>query len=455
VLTAGGPAQVLEVEVKRTGDGPVRVEVEPPAGVEARPTQAELGAGQSTARFELVAAPAAVAWSDRARVTARAGDAAPLVRYVPVVIRKLDFRPTLAAPGEVALMDGQRRTVPVRIDRAGGYRGPLTLTLLESPVLEPATVTVPAGAAEAELPLTARPDAPAGPATVRVRATAPDAGLDHDLPLVVRVLDLKLVRTFTGHGGRVNCVAVAHDGRLALSGGADGTVRLWEVATGREKWKADAHPGGVLSVAFSAEGRQALSGGADKSVQLWDVGGGKSRPFEKEHGGDVWLVHFADSKTAISVSADKTVHWVVATGRPRMVPDGKRDLILGQKMKPDVAAGEALLPATKVPSAASDYLLAGWGTDMLEVYRRGLTRPQARLRAGGAIRVMALSADGKRALTYGEDKQIRLWEVRPPRSVQGFPWAPEVEVTSAAFTPDGTVLLGGADGTVKLWQLPP
>jgi hypothetical protein len=30
-----------------------------------------------------------------------------------------------------------------------------------------------------------------------------------------------------------------------------------------------------------------------------------------------------------------------------------------------------------------------------------------------------------------------------------------VEVASAAFTPDGSVLLGGADGTVRLWQLPP
>jgi hypothetical protein len=41
------------------------------------------------------------------------------------------------------------------------------------------------------------------------------------------------------------------------------------------------------------------------------------------------------------------------------------------------------------------------------------------------------------------------------RPVQGFPWTPESEPTAAALDIDGRhLLLGGADGTIKLWRLP-
>ena len=54
-----------------------------------------------------------------------------------------------------------------------------------------------------------------------------------------------------------------------LSGGADQTVRLWHMGTGKELCRFFGHLNYVDCVAFSPDGRFALSGGGDKTVRLW------------------------------------------------------------------------------------------------------------------------------------------------------------------------------------------
>src|SRR5262249_39190580 len=79
------------------------------------------------------------------------------------------------------------------------------------------------------------------------------------------------VRRFTGHTDEVLCVALSPDGRYALSGGKDRSVRLWDVPTGKELKRFDGHREAVWCVAFSPSGRRALSGGDDRTVLLWDL----------------------------------------------------------------------------------------------------------------------------------------------------------------------------------------
>jgi WD40 repeat protein len=69
----------------------------------------------------------------------------------------------------------------------------------------------------------------------------------------------------------VESVAFSPDGRLLASGSWDNTIKLWDVATGREVRTLTGHTDTVNSVAFSPDGRLLASGSYDNTIKLWDI----------------------------------------------------------------------------------------------------------------------------------------------------------------------------------------
>jgi WD40 repeat protein len=63
------------------------------------------------------------------------------------------------------------------------------------------------------------------------------------------------------------------DGRSLIFGGGDGALRLWEVASGRERHSFAGNAGYIYSVAISPDGRTAASASNEAPVFLWDVYG--------------------------------------------------------------------------------------------------------------------------------------------------------------------------------------
>ena len=64
-------------------------------------------------------------------------------------------------------------------------------------------------------------------------------------------------------------VSLSADGRYAFTGGADGTARLWDVATGKELRRFAGHKAVVFGAAISADGSLVATGGYDGTVRLW------------------------------------------------------------------------------------------------------------------------------------------------------------------------------------------
>ncbi|GAB1204176.1 hypothetical protein APSETT445_002825 [Aspergillus pseudonomiae] len=82
------------------------------------------------------------------------------------------------------------------------------------------------------------------------------------------------VRMFTGHTGNITALACSRDGKLLASADDHGSILLWDLAPGRLLKRMRGHgKGGIWSLSWSVESTVLVSGGADGTVRVWDVTG--------------------------------------------------------------------------------------------------------------------------------------------------------------------------------------
>ena len=118
----------------------------------------------------------------------------------------------------------------------------------------------------------------------------------------------------------VNAVAVTADGKRAISGSNDKTLKVWDLTTGKEQFTLNGHRESVYAVAVTADGKQAISGSLDNTLKVWDLTTGKEEFTLKGHSNSVNAVAVtADGKRAISGSDDNTLKvWDLTTWKGRI-----------------------------------------------------------------------------------------------------------------------------------------
>ncbi len=130
----------------------------------------------------------------------------------------------------------------------------------------------------------------------------------------------KELRRLTGHAYAVTSLAFLPGGEALISGSPDGTLRLWDVATGRERLCLRRSPeqglGGFNGLSLSPDGRFVASAGQDRAVRVWELATGQEVRAFRGHQGEVYAVAFApDGKALASGGRDSTVLVWDAGGR--------------------------------------------------------------------------------------------------------------------------------------------
>ncbi len=82
------------------------------------------------------------------------------------------------------------------------------------------------------------------------------------------------VRVFHAHSGAVWAVAFSPDSHHLASAGSDGAIRLWDPATGQPTHTLHGHTRAVWAVAFSPDGHHLASASDDGAIRLWDLTNG-------------------------------------------------------------------------------------------------------------------------------------------------------------------------------------
>jgi WD40 repeat protein len=91
------------------------------------------------------------------------------------------------------------------------------------------------------------------------------------------------------HSGPVSSLVFTPDGETLISGSGDGLVRLWDVASGKERRRLRGHRGRVLCLALSPDGKTLASGSDDSTIGLWAVADGRPLRLLKGSHGWVWV----------------------------------------------------------------------------------------------------------------------------------------------------------------------
>ncbi|MFI5666447.1 hypothetical protein [Streptomyces sp. NPDC051704] len=257
----------------------------------------------------------------------------------------------------------------------------------------------------------------------------------------------------TGFTGAVHTVAFRPGPGAALlaAGGADGSVRLWDLA-GPGHPLAYAQPltgsaGPVFGLAFTADGAHLVAGSQDRSTRVWEVPAPGSAPAPPAVVGGAPAAPDGPASYVNAVACSPDGQWLATGSADNQVRlyDAHTRVLAGVFPHPGPVTSLSFHPGGRqLVTAAADGTVRLW-----QLPPRPLRGFQ------GTVNAIGYAPDGKLLAVAGRD--VQLWDVSDPwfpRPVGPPLTNPTGYSATVSFTPDGrTLAVGGREGKMWLWDL--
>lgn len=247
-------------------------------------------------------------------------------------------------------------------------------------------------------------------------------------------------------------VAVGPGGGVAVTGGLDGVVRVWDLVSRRPGRPLAQLGGEVRSVALSPDGTAVAATSSTGDVGQWSVPSGTRLPTASAgsdpnttHRGSVRAVAYSPDGTLLATAGQDGLVIVreARSGRARHVLTGYRDWLDALAFTPD---GTTLVAAGgRTEGRSTDRRILLWDVDSGRLRAQLPGHPDA-------VRALAVDPTGSVLASAGAEGTVRLWSL-PGGRLQRTIAAHDGRIFGLAFSPDGSrIATAGRDHTVRVWD---
>ena len=296
---------------------------------------------------------------------------------------------------------------------------------------------------------------------------------------------LRLTSILKGQSGNIQQIAWSPDGRhiaapsISNLQGQEGTVRIWDMDSGRYADILRSSEGVFHSLAFAPDSQRLVISSDENRIVISGLSGRDQRPLQRQSASRVWSVDWSpDGKQIAAGSQDGCIHVWNAQTRSLLRVDEVIDFVQAVSFSPNsqclayaCADGSIGLFTSSFGQTLKGHSKAVWSLDWSpngEYVASGSADTHVRIWDGNTGRALKIleghaswvvsvrfSAGGKWLASKSSDGTVRLWRCDTWDCVAVLPEVSRGYAPGLAFHPQAPVLatLGDNDTVIRLWQL--